>query len=86
MMDEPLGALDAEFRRIMCGELRAMHDRLKATTVYDSCKKIRQYKSLEHFHDSEERGDALVAGRSHPLQPRPDWGEAPGQEADQAPS
>jgi multiple sugar transport system ATP-binding protein len=34
MMDEPLGALDAEFRHIMCGELRGLHDRLKATTVY----------------------------------------------------
>ena len=34
MMDEPLGALDAEFRGIMCGELRALHDRLGATTVY----------------------------------------------------
>jgi multiple sugar transport system ATP-binding protein len=34
MMDEPLGALDAEFRDLMCGELRALHDRLKATTVY----------------------------------------------------
>jgi multiple sugar transport system ATP-binding protein len=34
MMDEPLGALDAEFRRVMCGELRALHDRLRATTVY----------------------------------------------------
>ena len=34
MMDEPLGALDAEFRHLMCGELRALHDRLKATTVY----------------------------------------------------
>ncbi len=34
MMDEPLGALDAEFRHIMCGELRALHNRLKATTVY----------------------------------------------------
>ncbi len=34
LMDEPLGALDAEFRRIMCGELRALHDRLGATTVY----------------------------------------------------
>jgi multiple sugar transport system ATP-binding protein len=34
MMDEPLGALDAEFRHIMCGELRALHDRLGATTVY----------------------------------------------------
>jgi len=34
MMDEPLGALDAEFRHLMCGELRALHDRLNATTVY----------------------------------------------------
>jgi multiple sugar transport system ATP-binding protein len=34
MMDEPLGALDAEFRHLMCGELRALHNRLKATTVY----------------------------------------------------
>jgi multiple sugar transport system ATP-binding protein len=34
MMDEPLGALDAEFRHVMCGELRGLHDRLKATTVY----------------------------------------------------
>ena len=34
MMDEPLGALDAEFRELMCGELRALHDRIGATTVY----------------------------------------------------
>ncbi len=34
LMDEPLGALDAEFRHLMCGELRLIHNRLKATTVY----------------------------------------------------
>jgi len=34
LMDEPLGALDAEFREVMCTELRALHDRLRATTVY----------------------------------------------------
>jgi multiple sugar transport system ATP-binding protein len=34
MMDEPLGALDAEFRHLMCGELRNLHERLGATTVY----------------------------------------------------
>ncbi len=34
LLDEPLGALDTEFRDVMCGELRALHDRLKATTVY----------------------------------------------------
>src|SRR5258708_4119557 len=34
MMDEPLGALDAEVRHLMCVELRALHDRIHATTVY----------------------------------------------------
>jgi multiple sugar transport system ATP-binding protein len=34
LMDEPLGALDAEFRQLMCGELRELHDRISATTVY----------------------------------------------------
>src|SRR5271169_7139387 len=34
LMDEPLGALDAEFRHLMCGELRELHDRIDATTVY----------------------------------------------------
>src|SRR5262249_19731505 len=34
LMDEPLGALDAEFRRLMCSELRQLHERIGATTVY----------------------------------------------------
>jgi multiple sugar transport system ATP-binding protein len=34
LMDEPLGALDSEFRHLMCAELRSLHNRLKATTVY----------------------------------------------------
>jgi len=34
LMDEPLGALDAEFREHMSLELRALHDRMGATTVY----------------------------------------------------
>ena len=34
MMDEPIGALDAEFRERMAEELRALHDRMNATTVY----------------------------------------------------
>jgi len=33
-MDEPLGALDAEFREHMAEELRALHDRMGATTIY----------------------------------------------------
>jgi multiple sugar transport system ATP-binding protein len=34
LMDEPLGALDAEFRERMAEELRSLHDRMGATTVY----------------------------------------------------
>ena len=34
LMDEPLGTLDAQFRELMCLELRRLHDRLGATTVY----------------------------------------------------
>ena len=34
LMDEPLGALDAEFRERMAQELRSLHDRMRATTVY----------------------------------------------------
>ena len=34
LMDEPLGALDSEFRQLMCGELRELHDRISATTIY----------------------------------------------------
>ena len=34
LMDEPLGALDAEFRDLMCEELRLLHNRIGATTVY----------------------------------------------------
>ncbi len=34
LMDEPLGALDTEFREHMAEELRNLHDRMGATTVY----------------------------------------------------
>ncbi len=34
LMDEPLGTLDAEFRELMCHELRQLHNRIGATTVY----------------------------------------------------
>lgn len=34
LMDEPLGALDTEFRDLMIHELRGLHERIQATTVY----------------------------------------------------
>ncbi|MDQ6435306.1 ABC transporter ATP-binding protein [Mesorhizobium sp. LHD-90] len=34
LMDEPLGTLDSEFRDVMVHELRELHNRIRATTVY----------------------------------------------------
>ena len=34
LMDEPLGTLDAEFRELMCLELKKLHINIGATTVY----------------------------------------------------
>jgi multiple sugar transport system ATP-binding protein len=34
LMDEPLGTLDTEFRDLMVHELRELHSRIRATTVY----------------------------------------------------
>lgn len=34
LMDEPLGTLDTEFRELMVHELRELHNRIHATTVY----------------------------------------------------
>jgi multiple sugar transport system ATP-binding protein len=34
LMDEPLGTLDTEFRDLMVHELRGLHDRIRATSVY----------------------------------------------------
>jgi multiple sugar transport system ATP-binding protein len=34
LMDEPLGTLDTEFRELMIQELRQLHNRIGATTVY----------------------------------------------------
>src|SRR5436190_6295006 len=34
LMDEPLGTLDTEFRDLMVRELRELHNRIAATTVY----------------------------------------------------
>jgi multiple sugar transport system ATP-binding protein len=34
LLDEPLGTLDLEMRHLMCEEMRDLHDRIRATTVY----------------------------------------------------
>jgi ABC-type Fe3+/spermidine/putrescine transport system ATPase subunit len=36
LLDEPVSALDESTRRVVCGELRALHDRLRLTTIHIS--------------------------------------------------
>ena len=55
MMDEPLGALDAEFRHVMCGELRALHNRLQATTVYVTHDQLEAMAMADHDRHDEPR-------------------------------
>ncbi|WP_455567158.1 ABC transporter ATP-binding protein [Salipiger thiooxidans] len=47
-MDEPLGALDAEFREHMAEEPRALHDRMGETTVYVTHDQIEAMTMASH--------------------------------------
>src|SRR5262249_55097592 len=62
LMDEPLGALDSEFRHLMCGELRDLHDRIGATTVYvthDQLEAMSMADRIAVMNRGEvEQGDA----------------------------
>jgi multiple sugar transport system ATP-binding protein len=49
LMDEPLGTLDAEFRDLMCRELRALHQRIGATTVYVTHDQIEAMSMADHI-------------------------------------
>ncbi len=49
LMDEPLGTLDAEFRERMCEELRGLHDRIGATTVYVTHDQIEAMRMADRI-------------------------------------
>ena len=65
LMDEPLGALDAEFRHLMCDELRDLHDRIGATTVYvthDQLEAMSMADQIAVMNQRRGRADRLAAG------------------------
>ena len=65
LMDEPLGALDAEFRHLMCGELRDLHDRIAATTIYvthDQLEAMSMADRIAVMNGGRGRADRLAAG------------------------
>jgi multiple sugar transport system ATP-binding protein len=70
LMDEPLGALDAEFRELMCEELRRLHDRIGATTVYVTHDQI-EAMSMGDVIAVMNRGEVLQVGPPSEVYARP---------------
>jgi multiple sugar transport system ATP-binding protein len=61
LMDEPLGALDAEFRDLMCEELRLLHNRIGATTVYVTHDQIEAMSMADRICIMD-KGEVLQVG------------------------
>ncbi len=60
LMDEPLGTLDAEFRELMCIELRRLHERLRTTTVFVTHDQNEAMALADHIVVMD-RGEILQA-------------------------
>ena len=70
LMDEPLGALDAEFRELMCEELRLLHDRIGATTVYVTHDQVEAMAMADRIAVMD-RGEVLQVGPPAEVYDRP---------------
>jgi multiple sugar transport system ATP-binding protein len=70
LMDEPLGALDTEFRELMCEELRRLHDRIGATTVYVTHDQV-EAMSMGDTIAVMNKGEVLQAGPPSEVYRRP---------------
>ncbi|MFQ5466759.1 MAG: ABC transporter ATP-binding protein [Kiloniellaceae bacterium] len=70
LMDEPLGALDAEFRELMCEELRLLHDRIHATTVYVTHDQIEAMSMADRICVMDQ-GEVLQVGPPSEIYARP---------------
>lgn len=49
LMDEPLGTLDTEFRGLMTQELRQLHNRIGATTIYVTHDQLEAMSMADHI-------------------------------------
>ena len=70
LMDEPLGTLDTEFRDLMCEELRHLHDRIKATTVYVTHDQL-EAMSMADYIAIMNRGAIQQLGTPQSIYDRP---------------
>ena len=69
-MDEPLGTLDAEFREVMCEELRLLHDAIGATTVYVTHDQV-EAMSMADLIVVMSKGEILQAAPPAEIYARP---------------
>ena len=70
LMDEPLGALDAEVRELMCEELRLLHNRIGATTVYVTHDQIEAMSMADRICIMDQ-GEVLQVGPPSEVYERP---------------
>ncbi len=70
LMDEPLGTLDAAFRELMCEELRALHDRIGATTIYVTHDQIEAMAMADRVAVMNE-GEVLQVASPYEIYHRP---------------
>ena len=70
LMDEPLGALDAAFRELMCEELRLLHNRIGATTVYVTHDQIEAMSMADRICVMDQ-GEVLQVGAPMEVYERP---------------
>jgi multiple sugar transport system ATP-binding protein len=70
LMDEPLGSLDAEFRELMSEELRLLHDRIAATTVYVTHDQV-EAMAMGDVVAVMNHGDVLQVGPPSEVYDRP---------------
>ena len=70
LMDEPLGTLDAEMRHVMREELRALHDRIGATSVYVTHDQVEAMSMADRIAVMNH-GVVLQAGPPQEIYRRP---------------
>ena len=70
LFDEPLGALDAEFRDLMREELRRLHDRIGATSVYVTHDQIEAMSMADRICVMDG-GEVLQVGTPMEIYNRP---------------
>jgi multiple sugar transport system ATP-binding protein len=79
LMDEPLGALDADFRETMRAEIKQLHIDQHATTVYVTHDQIEAIQSSQpvcgkiHWQSRDESGACRVLARYS----QPPWNRKP---------